>query len=81
LFLFNHEVILGQSGAPILSGDGSGVVGFVEGQWLHPVAGGLQQGVASVGAGVPIRYAIAVLKGNGIAWAEAGGKGSEGTRQ
>jgi hypothetical protein len=80
LFLFNHEVILGQSGAPILAGDGNGVVGFVEGQWLHPVAGGLQQGAATVGAGVPIRYAIAVLKGKGIAWGEAGSKGSEATQ-
>ncbi len=75
LFLFSHEVILGQSGAPVLSGDGREVVGFVEGQWLHPVASmaaGMEQGASTVGAGVPIRYAIAVLKGKGIAWGEAG---------
>jgi S1-C subfamily serine protease len=31
LLLFSHEVILGQSGAPVLSADGHDVVGFVEG--------------------------------------------------
>jgi S1-C subfamily serine protease len=67
LFLFDREVILGQSGAPVLSGDRHSVVGFIEGQWLHPVAG-----TASVGAAVPIRYALAVLREKEIAWEEGG---------
>ena len=38
LFLFSHEVLRGQSGAPILSADSQQVVGFVEGRWLHPTS-------------------------------------------
>ncbi|MGC1904188.1 MAG: serine protease [Candidatus Acidiferrum sp.] len=75
LVLFNHEVILGQSGAPVLATGSGGVVGFIEGQWLRPAAGlvaGMQQGASSVGAAVPIRYAIAVLHSNGIPWSDAG---------
>jgi hypothetical protein len=69
LLLFNHEVILGQSGAPVLSADGHEVVGFIEGQWLRPAAGlaaQMEQGSTSMGAAVPIRYAIAVLREKGI---------------
>jgi Trypsin-like peptidase domain len=37
LFLFNHEVLRGQSGAPVVSKDDQkAVVGIVEGRWLHP---------------------------------------------
>jgi S1-C subfamily serine protease len=71
LLLFNHEVILGQSGAPVLSADAHDVVGFIEGQWLRPAAGlaaQMEQGATSIGAAVPIRYAIAVLKEKGISW-------------
>ncbi len=87
LLLFNHEVILGQSGAPVLSADAHDVVGFIEGQWLRPAAGlaaQMEQGAASIGAAVPIRYAIAVLKEKGISWradteksAEVPGRGKE----
>jgi S1-C subfamily serine protease len=69
LLLFNHQVILGQSGAPVLSADGHEVVGFIEGQWLRPAAGlaaRMEQGSTSMGAAVPIRYAIAVLREKGI---------------
>jgi hypothetical protein len=75
LFLFSHEVILGQSGAPVLSAHGRDVVGFVEGQWLHPMASMVAatgSGATTVGAAVPIRYAIAVLKERGIPWGETG---------
>jgi S1-C subfamily serine protease len=71
LMLFNHEVIPGQSGAPVLSADGREVVGFVEGQWLHPgvsLAATMEPGATSLGAAVPIRYAIALLKEKGIPW-------------
>jgi S1-C subfamily serine protease len=71
LMLFDHEVILGQSGAPVLSADGREVVGFIEGQWLRPAAGlasRMEPGATSIGAAVPIRYAIAVLGENGISF-------------
>jgi S1-C subfamily serine protease len=65
LLLFSHEVIPGQSGAPVLSADGHDVVGFVEGQWLHPAASlavEMKPGETTIGAAVPIRYAIALLR-------------------
>jgi hypothetical protein len=73
LVLFNHEVILGQSGAPVLAAGSGEVVAFIEGQWLHPAAGlvaEMQHGqdAHSVGAAVPIRYAVAVLREKGITW-------------
>lgn len=72
IFLFNHDVLLGDSGAPVVSAGSAEVVGLVEGRWLH--GGGvaqvnaLQKQSASVGAVVPIHYAIAVLVESGIAW-------------
>jgi len=77
LLLFNHEVILGQSGAPVLSADGPNVVGFIEGQWLHPAVGlaaHMEPGATSIGAAVPIRYAIPVLLKKGITWEAEYGK-------
>jgi S1-C subfamily serine protease len=71
LFLFDHAVILGQSGAPILANGTAEAVGFVEGQWLHPTpaqAGTLERGETSIGAAVPIRYAVALLREKGISW-------------
>ena len=38
LFLFDHEVIRGQSGAPVVEQNGNGVVGIVEGRWLRPIS-------------------------------------------
>jgi S1-C subfamily serine protease len=75
LVLFNHEVILGQSGAPVLAAESGEVVAFIEGQWLRPAAGlavEMQHGqeASSVGAAVPIRYAVAALRGKGIDWGE-----------
>ena len=73
LVLFNHEVILGQSGAPVLAAGSGEVVAFIEGQWLRPAAGlvaEMQHGqdAHSVGAAVPIRYAVAALREKGITW-------------
>lgn len=75
LVLFNHEVILGQSGAPVLAAGSGEVVAFIEGQWLRPAAGlvaQMQHGedAHSVGAAVPIRYALAALREKGIIWEE-----------
>lgn len=74
LVLFNHEVILGQSGAPVLAAGSGEVVAFIEGQWLRPAAGlamEIKRGEASsVGAAVPIRYAVELLRAKGIEWGE-----------
>jgi len=79
LVLFNHEVILGQSGAPVLAAGTGEVVAFIEGQWLRPAAGlavQMQHGqeASSVGAAVPIRYAVAALREKGIVWERSRGK-------
>jgi hypothetical protein len=72
LFLFNHQVRLGQSGSPVVAADSQGVVGFVEGQWLRsslvPLAAGADQSTPGVGAAIPIHYAIALLQQKGIPW-------------
>jgi len=84
LVLFNHEVILGQSGAPVLAAETGEVVAFIEGQWLRPAAGlasEMQHGqeAHSVGAAVPIRYAIEALRGKGIRWETAKERNDEVT--
>jgi Trypsin-like peptidase domain/Gram-negative bacterial TonB protein C-terminal len=72
LFLFNHQVRLGQSGAPVVAAGSGEVVGLIEGQWLRPpsvsiaVAG--ESGMPGVGAAVPMHYAIALLKQKEISW-------------
>jgi len=38
IFLFSHEVQLGQSGSPVVSATTHRVVGLIEGRWLHPMA-------------------------------------------
>ena len=77
LFLFNHQVRRGQSGAPVISAESQAVVGIVEGQWLRstlvPLATASDQDTPGVGAAVPIHYAIALLQQKGIAWHTASG--------
>jgi TonB family protein len=72
LLLFNHQVRRGQSGAPVVSAESQGVVGFVEGQWLRssvvPLETAADQGTPGVGAAVPVHYAIALLQQVGIPW-------------
>lgn len=72
LFLFNHGVRLGQSGAPVVSAASHEVVGLIEGQWLHPSPISIpnkEDGDAKgVGAAVPIHYALALLRQKEIAW-------------
>ncbi len=82
LVLFNHEVILGQSGAPVLAAGSGKVVAFIEGQWLRPAAGlvaEMQHGqdAHSVGAAVPIRYAVAALREKGIVWEQPEAKATK----
>lgn len=81
LFLFNHVVESGQSGAPVISLDSKDVVGLVEGQWLResPTAAAAlkprnaaspaaSEVVPIPGAVIPIHYAIALLQQKSIAW-------------
>ena len=70
IFLLSHPVTLGQSGSPVLAQDSQAVVGLIEGRWLR--SSGLSVAAsrsASVpGAAIPIRYAIALLQRQSIAW-------------
>jgi hypothetical protein len=72
IFLFNHDVLLGDSGAPVLSGESQEVVGLVEGRWLHggtmAMVNSTQKRTTGLGAVVPIHYAIALLLQKGIVW-------------
>jgi outer membrane biosynthesis protein TonB len=72
LFLFNHHVRLGQSGAPVVAAGSREVVGLIEGQWLRPTSASIlaaaDQSVPGVGAAVPMHYAIALLKQKEISW-------------
>jgi hypothetical protein len=72
LFLFSHEVLRGQSGAPILSRETQAVVGIVEGQWLHglPLSSAIATGKegSTLGAGVPIIHALPLLEEKHIPW-------------
>jgi TonB family protein len=75
LFLFSHEVLLGQSGAPVVSADSHEVVGLVDGRWLHPGEASTadEPMTATLGAAVRIHYALALLQEKGIAWQTAAG--------
>jgi hypothetical protein len=65
IFLFNHEVLRGQSGAPVTSDSTHQVVGLIEGRWLHPSA---TSPARTQGAAVPISYALPLLQRNHIPW-------------
>jgi hypothetical protein len=75
LLLFNHRVVPGESGSPLLSDDSQGVVGIVVGQWLRPTVihftATAQSLVSSPGAALRIHYAIALLRQHGITWRAA----------
>jgi len=72
LFLFNHAVRRGESGAPVVSGSSQELIGFVEGQWLRsslvPFASASPTDAQGVGAAVPVHYVIALLQQKGIPW-------------
>jgi outer membrane biosynthesis protein TonB len=86
LFIFNHSVQPGQSGAPVISADAQGVVGLVEGEWVRNsnaltmstkadssrvVATSSNEAVSIPGAVIPIHYAIALLQRKNIVWESA----------
>jgi hypothetical protein len=83
LFLFNHQVRLGQSGAPVVSAGSRKVVGLIEGQWLQPTSASMLaaagQGTLGVGAAVPMHYAIALLKQKEISWHTTSGDSNSGS--
>jgi S1-C subfamily serine protease len=72
LFLFSHEVLRGQSGAPVISRDAQEVVGIVEGRWLHsgPLSSASTTGNRrpTLGAAIPITYALALLEKKEVSW-------------
>ena len=78
LFLFDHEVERGQSGAPVLSRESRAVLGIVEGQWLRGVSvRNMQTGksASNIGAAIPISYALPLLEQKHIAWHEGSTSG------
>jgi hypothetical protein len=72
LLLFSHDVLLGDSGAPVTSAESHAVVGLVEGRWLRPAAASIamttMQSHNGVGAAIPIHYAIPLLQQRGVTW-------------
>jgi len=72
LFLFDHEVERGQSGAPVLSLDTEAVLGIVEGQWLRGVSvrslSSTGKPASNIGAAIPISYALPLLEAKHIPW-------------
>ena len=81
LLLFSHEILLGDSGAPVVSAESQAVVGFVEGRWLRTnaasMAAATRKSASGVGAAVPIRYAISLLQQQGVAWQAAHENGTK----
>ena len=77
LFLFNHQVRRGQSGAPVVSAESRAVVGLVEGEWLRSslvsLAASTDLTPTGTGAAIPIHYAIALLEQKNVAWHTASG--------
>jgi len=79
LFLFSHEVQLGQSGSPILVASSHEVAGLVDGRWLRPTSFTLPAGggtpaaryTGPLGAAVPIDYLLALLKKNSVSFSSA----------
>lgn len=77
LLLFDHEILSGQSGSPLISADTHSVVGIVIGQWMHPVvvSAGVHAGETRVapGAALRIHYAINLLEQLHVPWDTAPG--------
>jgi S1-C subfamily serine protease len=72
VFLLSHPVTLGQSGSPVLAQDSQAVVGLIEGRWLRSsrfsIDTASSRSASVPGAAIPIRYAIALLQSQSIAW-------------
>lgn len=79
LFLFSHEVQLGQSGSPVLLAETHEVAGLVDGRWLRPSSFSLPAANGApparyngpIGAAVPIDYLLDLLQKNSVTWTTA----------
>lgn len=75
VFLLSHPVVKGQSGSPVLATESHAVVGLVEGLWLRGTPLALAKSATlpttAPGAAIPIRYALALLRENGVTWHSA----------
>lgn len=80
VFLLSHPVTLGQSGSPVLATDSHAVVGLIEGRWVRngsaSVARAGAESTEPPGAAIPIRYAVSLLKQNGVGYHTAQNGGS-----
>jgi S1-C subfamily serine protease len=78
LFLFDHQVQRGQSGAPVIARDTQEVLGIVEGQWFGGMASRdipmAADRASNIGAAVPIVYALPLLEEKKIPWHPATGQ-------
>jgi len=76
LLLFSHEILLGDSGAPVVTAESQAVVGLVEGRWLRvnaaSIATSMKQSGGGIGAAVLIHYAIRLLEQQSVAWHAVG---------
>jgi S1-C subfamily serine protease len=72
LLLFSHDVLLGDSGAPVVDAQSQAVVGLVEGRWLRvnatSIAAANKQTVNGIGAAIPVHYAIMLMQQQGVPW-------------
>lgn len=72
VFLLSHPVTLGQSGSPVFAADSHAVVGLIEGRWVRggsvSLAGAIGRSTEPPGAAIPIRYAVSLLKQNGVVY-------------
>lgn len=72
LFLFDHEVERGQSGAPVLAQGTVAVVGIVEGQWLRGISvrnlSSISKPASNIGAAIPITCALPLLQAKRVLW-------------
>lgn len=75
VFLLSHPVVKGQSGSPVLDAGTHSAVGLIEGIWLRGTAASIQKSAplnaSAPGAAIPVRYALALLKENEVAWHSA----------
>jgi len=76
LFLFSHEVQLGQSGSPVLLASSHEVAGLVDGRWLRPSTfslpakngGASERYTGPLGAAVPVDFLLILLQKNSVTW-------------
>lgn len=75
VFLLSHPVVKGQSGSPVLDAETHAAVGLIEGIWLRGTSASVHKTSAQSadvpGAAIPMRYALALLKQNNVAWHSA----------